>query len=111
MEFATARNLHLPSRQWLDDPRTVNRSRSRGCLQQGSLSRPCRSKPDCRFAATSVAPGSTPPHPTDNVANDPRLSIARAQEIIKAVLSQIDTVVVGPKYKGKIESVNTGLRT
>src|SRR4029077_18357853 len=56
MEFAKARNLHLPSRQELDDTRTVNRSRSRGCLQQAPLSRRCRSKPDCRFAATSVAP-------------------------------------------------------
>jgi hypothetical protein len=46
----------------------------------------------------------------DNVAGRPRLRIAAAQEIIKAVLSQIDAVVVGPKHKGQIESVNAGLR-
>ena len=46
----------------------------------------------------------------DDIARNPRLRIARAQGTIKAVLSQIDTVLVGPKYKGQIESVNEGLR-
>ncbi len=53
-----------PSYQSPDDPRRANRSRSPGCPQRDSLSSPYRSKPDSRFATTSVAPGSGLSPPT-----------------------------------------------
>ena len=73
--------------------------------------RPCRSKPDLPFRSNVSCTGFNPAASNlDNVAGRPRLRIAAAQEIIKAVLSQIDAVVVGPQHKGQIESVNAGLR-
>src|SRR5438270_8087358 len=45
----------------------------------------------------------------DNVARHPRLRTARRQGIIKPVLSQIEAVVIGSKYKGHIESVDCRL--
>src|SRR5207249_7256879 len=40
---------------------------------------------------------------TDDVASDPCFCTSRAQGIIKPVLSQIEAVVIGPKYKGHVE--------